>query len=91
MRVLWHILTLLPFVISQVAAQTLTNVTVDEDNSSIVYAGDWTRLPPGSRPSLTLDIGGTRTFSNDPGASARFSFTGMSARRPEGSPTQDLS
>ena len=55
-------------------AQTLTNVTIDNTDSRISYAGTW---DPTASHTSALDIGGSHTLSEDPNGSATFSFTGM--------------
>ena len=49
-------------------------VTVDDADPQIQYQGDW--MPnPGSDPQM-LNFDGTLTFTNMPGASATYPFTG---------------
>ena len=75
-----HLLFLLLSVLYVVHAQT--NVTVDDSDSSIVYAPvtapSWTT--PGPSP---LDYGNYHHLSEDPSATATFTFTGWHAFGPE--------
>jgi hypothetical protein len=48
------------------------NVTVDEDNSGIVYTGVWERIDVFDE----LSAGGFHMVSSDPSATATFSFRG---------------
>ena len=61
--------------LSLVAAQTLTNLTVDDSDPRIVYVGNWESA---ARHTSALDYGGTHVLSSDPLGSATFSFTGRS-------------
>jgi len=75
---LWMIWPFLSLLLSlhDAAAQTLTNITVDDSDPKISYVGSW---EPSSNHLSALDYGGSHTLSEDPNGSATFTFTGMSA------------
>jgi len=72
---IWPLLSLL-LLLHDAAAQTLTNITVDDTDPSVSYVGSW---EPSASHLSSLDIGGSHTLSEDPNGSATFTFTGMSA------------
>jgi hypothetical protein len=80
---LWMVQTLLSLLVllDQTMAQTPMNVTVDDTDPSIAYAGSW---EPSVSHTSGLDIGGTHTVSEDATASATFTFTGTSAQGAQG-------
>jgi hypothetical protein len=54
-------------------ASALRNVTVDDTDASIAYAGSW---EASSTLVSTLDYGGSHTLSDNAAAIATFTFTG---------------
>ncbi|KIM20863.1 hypothetical protein M408DRAFT_30031 [Serendipita vermifera MAFF 305830] len=75
MRPLQHFTFLFCAFIDLVIAQTLTNITIDDNDSSISYIGTW---EPASGHLSSRDYGGSHTVSVDTAGSATFTFTGTS-------------
>jgi hypothetical protein len=63
---------LLFFAVIVAVVQAVHNVTVDDTSSLIVYSGNW------SNTTSSWDYGGSHSYSQDPTATATFSFTGLS-------------